>query len=266
MAQYQCETCGAVVVRFPSQTKRSGGRVFCSYACSAQRQQRIGVIAPCLECGKEVYRKPSEVRSDGRVFCSRTCSNRAQSQALRDHPELRGAGGPSVICQECGAAFTVKPHKVGKTRFCTRVCAHRWRFGKPAPARVFSDRTGAANGNYRGTTNKTTARDMARRGLGPANWRCMVCGWDIAVEVHHVLERRNGGRNEPENLAVLCPNHHRMAHLGLLTRQELQSRVLAVVAGQPGPPRPSDPPPPGRRGTARPAPAASPPGTTSRSG
>lgn len=248
MAAYPCESCGQTVERYPSQVKRHGGRVFCSRACAAQRQQRTGATAPCAWCGAPAYRKPSEVRAH--VFCSRTCANRFHSEALLKSPELRGLGATSVACAECGAAFVVKPHRVGKARFCSKVCYYRNRAGR-ATASPDIDRTGANNPNYRGTNNRTTARLTAARLHEPV---CMVCGWDVSVDTHHVTPRREGGTNDAENLAVLCPNHHRMAHLSLLPREDLRRTVRAAIAARSDRPRPSGQRSPPRRGSAAPAP------------
>jgi predicted HNH restriction endonuclease len=59
--------------------------------------------------------------------------------------------------------------------------------------------------------------------------QCMICGWDISVDVHHVSPISEGGTNALTNLAVLCPNHHRMAHLGLTTREELTECVRRAI-------------------------------------
>ena len=40
--------------------------------------------------------------------------------------------------------------------------------------------------------------------------KCAACGFDKIVEVHHLDE--NHDNNLPENLVLLCPNHHRMWH------------------------------------------------------
>lgn len=46
--------------------------------------------------------------------------------------------------------------------------------------------------------------------------KCMVCGFDDVIEIHHVLPPKEGGNEKAENLLILCPNHHSMLHAGLL--------------------------------------------------
>ena len=40
--------------------------------------------------------------------------------------------------------------------------------------------------------------------------KCIVCGFDKIVELHHLDE--NKSNNSKENLIGLCPNHHKMLH------------------------------------------------------
>jgi hypothetical protein len=48
--------------------------------------------------------------------------------------------------------------------------------------------------------------------------RCVVpgCSGRDYVEVHHIVERENGGGHEPENLVTLCTRHHSAVHEGKL--------------------------------------------------
>ena len=40
--------------------------------------------------------------------------------------------------------------------------------------------------------------------------RCILCGFEKVVELHHLDENRKN--NSTENLIGLCPNHHKMLH------------------------------------------------------
>ena len=40
---------------------------------------------------------------------------------------------------------------------------------------------------------------------------CRVCGKQ-ASDIHHILFRSHGGKDEPSNLVCLCREHHEMAH------------------------------------------------------
>jgi len=53
------------------------------------------------------------------------------------------------------------------------------------------------------------------------------CVEKIALDVHHITPRGEGGTNNENNLVVLCPNHHRMARDGTIPRERL--RLYSVV-------------------------------------
>jgi hypothetical protein len=46
--------------------------------------------------------------------------------------------------------------------------------------------------------------------------KCEICGWDKArCDTHHRTHKSKGGLHTIENGQVLCPNCHRVVHLGL---------------------------------------------------
>lgn len=51
---------------------------------------------------------------------------------------------------------------------------------------------------------------------------CKVCG-QIAVDIHHIIYRSQGGSDEINNLISLCRKHHEDAHKKILTKEYLQS-------------------------------------------
>lgn len=53
--------------------------------------------------------------------------------------------------------------------------------------------------------------------------RCFICSFDEIVEVHHILPRRLGGDDGPDNLVLLCPNHHALADRGMLAIKDINS-------------------------------------------
>ena len=91
--------------------------------------------------------------------------------------------------------------------------------------------------------------DRANR-LGSKRWdaywrydfRCALCGWRITeerwvwhkgkmqysrgLEVHHIVPVAEGGTEEEQNLIVLCPNCHKKADWGLISRGELKEHTF----------------------------------------
>lgn len=55
---------------------------------------------------------------------------------------------------------------------------------------------------------------------------CQVCGTEDIVEVHHIRAIKNGGGHTASNLLILCPNHHRMLHMGWLEINKLKPKRL----------------------------------------
>jgi len=220
-----CAQCGEPI------TNRDATR-FCNRACylayRVAHPEEFGkkeAAYVCEYCGKATRRKPSEVRNH--VYCSRDCSNKAHSLALKEHPELRENRGVPIICLTCGKTFYVKPHRAEKSKYCSRACFGIARFGQPRDSVNHPSAVGYRNPNYKGNGNNVTARSLALSRFGR---RCMICGFDVIVAVHHIRLRRNGGTNDLANLIVLCPNHHAMAHAHMISIDELIRLNRAAVA------------------------------------
>ena len=44
---------------------------------------------------------------------------------------------------------------------------------------------------------------------------CKVCGWDKAnCDTHRIVNGKAGGEYKKDNVIALCPNCHRLVHLG----------------------------------------------------
>jgi 5-methylcytosine-specific restriction endonuclease McrA len=54
------------------------------------------------------------------------------------------------------------------------------------------------------------------------------CGYSDHVDLHHIVPHNLGGDNSPDNLILLCPNHHREADRGELEYEEL-FRSIGVI-------------------------------------
>lgn len=102
-----------------------------------------------------------------------------------------------VECQSCGITFQVKErekqHPLKEQYFCSRSCAN------------------SIGG--RAKSDKYHTDDVAR--YTTVAWRyhekkCIICGEDKIVAVHHLNEVH--ADNRPENLIPLCPTHHQYMH------------------------------------------------------
>jgi hypothetical protein len=72
-----------------------------------------------------------------------------------------------------------------------------------------------------------TASKMLRRAKHP----CSICGWDkSSCDVHHIIEKCNGGTNDHDNLVCVCPNCHRVIHTEkTYSREYLRGLSLSIT-------------------------------------
>jgi len=102
-----------------------------------------------------------------------------------------------VSCECCGNTFSVKEREKQfpkrKKYFCSRSCANS-SGGKAKAVKYHQDEVA----HY--TTVAWRHHDK----------KCLVCGEENVVAVHHVNENHND--NDPKNLVPLCPTHHQYMH------------------------------------------------------
>lgn len=60
-------------------------------------------------------------------------------------------------------------------------------------------------------SNKKLIEDLKER----AGWKCQICGWGNEnnlkiVDAHHIKKFSLTQNNKPDNILILCPNHHRL--------------------------------------------------------
>ena len=139
----------------------------------------------CRVCGKEIYRRPSQILS-GPVYCSRRCHGVSQRK--------------TKACPVCGDAYW------GHKSTCSRACANRRRRG------VKYDGHNASNKRLKGWRLKER---LARRTGGICE-RCGYANYNI-LQVHHILPKAKGGTDRVSNLKLLCPNCHMEVHYGFAT-------------------------------------------------
>ena len=126
------------------------------------------------------------------------------------------------VCPICGETFTPL---AGGQKYCSERCARH----KEAIR----------------TINKIKARGKERRTINPEliyayNCECAICHWSIpnwlptykrtermyGLNYHHIIPVAKGGSSGEENVIVLCPNCHKMAHAGILTEEELKKHTF----------------------------------------
>ena len=137
----------------------------------------------CYVCKKPIYRRPSQIES-GLVFCSTLCVGKNSRTNEKS-------------CPVCGKII------FGKSKTCSRTCSNKNRNG------IKYDES---NKNNNASKSKILKENLSKIRGG----MCEECGnenYNI-LQVHHIIERCNGGTNEESNLELLCPNCHYTKHLG----------------------------------------------------
>lgn len=73
--------------------------------------------------------------------------------------------------------------------------------------------------SYSGKENPDSIMELSKRTIAKVmkrlNLPCSKCGFHIdkvALDIHHIIEKKNGGSDDMNNLTYICPNCHRIAH------------------------------------------------------
>lgn len=132
----------------------------------------------CSECNKPIYRRPFQM-AKGLVFCSVKCSNKRKKTAEQ-------------LCPICGNVVI----KLRRAKYCNKTCANEAIRRLPRKPR----------------SNKL--RHWRRALILKRGSKCNRCPIDYVaiLEVHHIIEKCNGGSDDEDNLEVLCPTCHTIHH------------------------------------------------------
>ena len=131
------------------------------------------------------------------------------------------------VCANCGLEFSYS-NKGAERKYCSPECQrHYW-----ALKRYYDNPDKYSDHSHAGYLSNVI--------LPLYNRRCAICGWratDNIIrikgktqwacgnEIHHIVPVSEGGKASLENLILLCPNHHKLADMGLIDRQTLISHL-----------------------------------------
>jgi len=144
-------------------------------------------------------------------YCKKFFTN--QSIHHKEHHEECCYLNPKNIayCKECGKVIERKVSRHTKSdirKYCSQSCSakHNNRTGLTGGLREKID-----NGGVHPRFNPNG--ENAHRDICLEHWehKCVICDWDISVDIHHIDE--NHDNNDKENLIPLCANHHRMCSM-----------------------------------------------------
>lgn len=147
-------------------------------------------------------------------------------------------------CENCG---DVHQGEYGSGRFCSIKCSRgfstkykRKEINEKVSKKLSKDKTSRSERNfvrenakhaaYTREIDATSILDMSKRTtmkiLKRMKLPCFSCGWyheGVNGDIHHMVQRKNGGSDLNSNLTYICPNCHRLAHSGVIRPDELVS-------------------------------------------
>ena len=94
-------------------------------------------------------------------------------------------------CPVCGKEFITNDGGKRETITCSHACSNTY------------FRSGRSNPNWKEESYRSTCFEKHEK-------KCIICGEDKIVSVHHYDENRNN--NNADNLIPLCPTHHQYVH------------------------------------------------------
>ena len=166
----------------------------------------------CISCGTEVSRPPSWLKKNKQNFCCQDCFN-----AYRKGRKIPASWNKT--CKTCDTKILKKYVHCSK---CTELGRHK-KCGfhiEDQPLQFYIDRSNNQN-RYR------SIRDHAKRITKNRDKRCAICGYDLHVEVCHIKAIKDfypeslvREINHPNNLILLCKNHHWELDNGYITLNE----------------------------------------------
>jgi len=146
----------------------------------------------CLQCNKEFFTQQHYINKGMGKFCSRSCGVTHQNL---NRPLTK------VTCLSCNKEFDSKSPK---TKYCKESCKNKIKI---------------SINKINPTMGRTNLSKKIIR-LGATHdilYKCFNCGWDKCVcDIHNIKPKCDGGSDELNNLIILCPNCHRLAHKDLI--------------------------------------------------
>lgn len=166
--------------------------------------------AVCLLCSKDFYARPSNVKSGGGKYCTWKCYSTATGK-IAEYPQDKQ-------CPRCGDKFTIYSSRKRNKKFCTKSCASKANNELKVGKKYNVEKE-----------HKWTFKDRLVAIFGH---KCCMCPYDVSVDGHHIKRVADGGDNSLGNGILLCPNHHREVHLGLITDEQLLICLQKAKSGE----------------------------------
>ena len=132
-------------------------------------------------------------------------------------------------CAVCGKLIPAGRKKSNSVKYCSEACLRKAEAKKKMD--LIADRTARIS-------------KVALAVYEAYGSKCALCGWQATPdliahkgkiqfahgnEIHHIRPVSEGGTEDPDNVILLCPNHHKQADLGIITTEELKQHVVNYI-------------------------------------
>lgn len=176
------------------------------------------MLVNCKNCNKEFNKSLSEIKATRNNFCSRSCAATYNNKGVQRNPPKK------LICKQCKSEYTYS-RKNNTYTFCT-TCFSELETIRGTGLYLISEQLKQLTiGEYR---NKESVKGKHPSWIHShirnfcRSWNkgltlngCQVCGYKIHTEMCHIKaisEFEDTTKlyeiNSPENILILCPNHH----------------------------------------------------------
>jgi len=149
----------------------------------------------CLNCKSLFYARKSAKDIGYGKFCCHECYIKYTYNGDTVYPLKK-------TCITCKADFMVSARKKNK-KFCCQTCAARY------------------NNRNRAGIKYNSEQNLKIRLVRNYGHFCAVCQYSTSLDGHHIVPKYKGGNDDLSNGILLCPNHHREVHLGLIKCSDL---------------------------------------------
>jgi len=182
----------------------------------------MGIVS-CLGCEEQFEKKNHEIKKHPRHFCSRNCAAKVNNLGKRRWPPR--------TCRKCDKEYvTTKSHR---SKLACEDCVKKFLTSDEAKATTLEQYYNRLSvkgkhpswkaAHIRGF-NRSWNKDLTKR-------CCQVCDYNVHVELAHIkavsdfsLSSTLGEVNHPDNLLVLCRNHHWELDNGILKLSDIPPR------------------------------------------
>lgn len=137
-----------------------------------------------------------------------------------------GSYGSGRFCSsKCARSYSTKNNRIEINKKVSQTLINKQNLTKQER---IQRKIAKRHASYERENNVTTLFDLSSRTvkkiLKRMNLPCSLCGWyheNIVCDIHHIIEKKNGGNDDHDNLTYVCPNCHRLIHNNLINKNTL---------------------------------------------